>query len=101
MSRQTTLLNPTGTGQTVAIGVASAATTNTIGDAGPNMDIQGVLCTPTVDCFIEVNEAPTAVVNTSTFVPAFHEFPIQAKWNDKVAVIRLSGDGTLYTRPLL
>ncbi|HEX6827302.1 MAG TPA: hypothetical protein VF077_13365 [Nitrospiraceae bacterium] len=100
--RQVTLLNPVGAGQVVTIVTGQTTSTNVLGTA--DMPIRGVLCTPTVDCFVEIVPPATSVVaavNTSTFVPAYHEVPFEAQYGSKVSVIRLTSDGSLYIRPLL
>lgn len=50
----------------------------------------------TQDCFIKVGVNPTAIANSSMFVPGGIIDFIGVQPGDKIAVIRSSSDGTLY-----
>lgn len=98
MSREATLVTPIGTGQVVAIGAVSAATTNTVGDYDQVQNVRGVRLVATVDCWYQVGRVPTAAASTSTFLPAYQVEYVTANNEDKVAVIQAVGAGSLYVR---
>jgi len=52
----------------------------------------------TVDCFVEIGANPTAVANTSTFVPAGTVEYFAATFGQRLAMIRSAVDGTAYVR---
>jgi hypothetical protein len=53
----------------------------------------------TTDCFIQIGTNPTAVANSSVFLPAFTPEYFTAMPNAKVSAIRLSADGSIYVTP--
>lgn len=81
-------------GQSVSVGATSAQASSAFPE---NTRAVRVVCT--VDCFVEFGSNPTAAANTSTFLPAGTVEYFAVYGAQKVALIRLSGDGTAYVRP--
>jgi len=79
-----------GTSQSVAIG-GSSTQSSAVADT-----TTAVLLTATVACFIAVGASPTAVANTSMYLPANVPTYVGIAGGQKVAVIQASGGGTLY-----
>jgi hypothetical protein len=81
-----------GTSQALAVGATSAACTA----LGTNTTI--VRLFSTVDCFIKIGASPTAVANTSMFLPGgfieYYDIPYDSA--PQIAAISASGSGTLY-----
>lgn len=80
-------------GQKVAVGAASAASTAINAHDGT------VRLMSTVDCFIEVGTpglTPTAVVDTSVYLPAYSPEYIYIGANSKIACIQVAAGGFLY-----
>lgn len=86
--------------QVVAVGAASVAST-----ALP-VGTTAVRLSATVACFVEIGNvavtlaAPTAVVNTSMYLPAGTTEYFQAAAGQFVAVIQAAAAGSLYVTPL-
>ncbi len=81
--------------QKVAIGAASVQSTAFDGQ------VNAVYLVATVACFVEVAASPTAVADTSMYLPADTPVVIDvARIGNKIAVIRLSSDGSLYITEL-
>jgi hypothetical protein len=53
----------------------------------------------TTDCFIEIGAAPTAVANTSLFLPAGVPEYFACTAGDKVSAIQVSAAGSIYVTP--
>ena len=83
-------INP-GTTQTLAVGASSAATGSAIG-------AQLVRLVSTVDCYIANGAAPVAT-NASMFLPASKPEIFVLALTDKIAVLQVSGAGTLFITP--
>lgn len=82
-----------GLSQKVSVGAASTQSTS----VGPKTSI--VRLFSTVDCFVAIGENPTAVADTTAFLPAgvIEYFAVRVGHNYKVAAIRLGGtSGDLY-----
>lgn len=93
---------PVGTGQSVAIGGASTQSTNVVSNgAGQDAGLVGMVwLVSDVDCWVEIGPNPTAVVNTSTKLPAATPVYWACGNNDKVAVLQDSAAGTLKMRAM-
>lgn len=79
-----------GTSQKVSVGAASAQSTA----LSENTSVAYVFST--VDCFIKLGANPTAVADTSMFIPAGILVPIGVSDGPKIAVIRKATSGDLY-----
>lgn len=82
-------VNP-GASQAVAVG-ASSTQSSAVG-----ANTQAVLLCSTVACFVTVGASPTAVANTSMYLPANTLLFVAIGGSQKVAVIQASGAGSLY-----
>lgn len=97
--RNQTLYSPVGTGQVVAIGSSSAASTNSIGNGVTNpANIVGVRIFTPSDVWIEIGTAPVAAATTSTFLPAGSTEYFAANPDDKVAVLHATSTGDVAVR---
>lgn len=79
-----------GVSQVLAIGSSSAAS-NAVGS-----NTTAVQLIATVACFISVGASPTAVANTSMYVPANIPIYIGVGPGQKIAAIQSTGAGSLY-----
>ena len=79
-----------GVSQVVAIG-GSSAQSSAVG-----ANTTAVLVCSTVACFVAVGANPTAVANTSMYLPANTPLFVGLAGGQKVAVIQASGAGSLY-----
>lgn len=79
-----------GVSQSLAIGASSAQSTAV---ASATAVVQLIA---TVACFVKSGSSPTAVANTSTYLPANVPIMLGVNGGDKIAVIQASGAGVLY-----
>ena len=79
-----------GVGHMVAIGASSTQST-----AFQSTTTAIQVCS-TVACFISLGSNPTAVANTSSYLPANVPVIYSCNLGDKIAVIQASSSGSLY-----
>mgnify|MGYP000884903896 CR=1 FL=1 len=87
-------------GLPIANGSVTVSYTGTAGTtAAVNGNATSIRVMSTTDCFIEIGTAPTAVVNTGMYLPAFTPEYFTCPVNAKVSAIRVSADGSIYVTP--
>jgi hypothetical protein len=84
-----------GAGQAVAIGGSSTQS------SAFDTAARAVRVYVSADAWVEIGANPTAVVNTSFFMPAGRVEYFQCAGSDKVAVLQGTGAGTAYVRAVL
>lgn len=87
---------PVAAGEKITVGSVGTNRSSTAFPAGTRV----VRVCATVDCFIEIGAgSPTAVADTSTYLPAGVVEYFAAVEGQKIAVIRSAVDGSLFERP--
>ncbi len=87
-------------GTPIAAGAVTVTYTGTAGTtAALSASTRILRVMSTTDCFIELGTNPTALANSSTYLPAFvpEYFAAGPSW--KVSAIQVSGGGSIYVTP--
>ena len=87
-----------GTSQVVAIGAASVQSSafQNVVTAGSQQVTSCIQICATVACFVAVGANPTAVANTTMYVPLGTPIRLAVNPGDKIAVIQAASSGRLY-----